>query len=73
MEYKFLRIYSNVFTVYLYETFVFTQHNEYEYTIGAIVTVAFIVMQLMYFGRWDYREEEGDEESVVSATLSEID
>lgn len=29
VEFTFLRIYSNVFTIYLYETFVFTQHNRY--------------------------------------------
>ena len=49
VEFNFLRIYSNVFTIYLYETFVFTQHNPYEYYIGAFITVLAIIFQTVYF------------------------
>lgn len=56
VEFKFLKIYANVFTIYLYLTFVFTQHNFYEYTLGAVVTIAFVVIQMMYFGKLNYKE-----------------
>jgi hypothetical protein len=61
VEFKFLKIYSNIFTVYLYSIFVFTQHDKYEYTLGAIVTLLFILIQLTYFRRKKEKVETDDE------------
>lgn len=53
VEFIFLRIYANVFTLYLYQTFVFTQHNQYEYTIGAVVTILAIAFQTLFFRKME--------------------
>jgi hypothetical protein len=51
VEFKFLKIYSNVFSVYLFVTFIITQHNPFEIIIGGGATVLAILVQLFYFRR----------------------
>jgi hypothetical protein len=49
VEFNFLKIYSNVFSVYLFLTFVITQYNEYEIVIGGAATVIAIFIQIFFF------------------------
>lgn len=49
VEFNFLKIYSNVFSVYLFITFIVTQYNEYEMIIGGAATVIAILVQTFYF------------------------
>lgn len=72
VEFNFLRIYSNVFTIYLYETFVFTQHNPYEYYIGAFITVLAIIFQTVYFRKLE-EQKSSDEDSFVSVSFGDIE
>lgn len=51
MEFKFLQIYANVFSVYLFATFITTQNQAYEIMIGGGATILAILVQLIYFRR----------------------
>jgi hypothetical protein len=51
VEFRFLKIYSNVFSVYLFVTFITTQNNTYETVIAGAATVLAILTQLIYFRR----------------------
>lgn len=63
VQFNFLRIYSNVFTIYMYITFVFTQQHIIEYFIGAVVTAGTILLQTIYFRKLK------DEESTTADTI----
>lgn len=49
VQFNFLKIYTNLFTVYMYIVFVFTQRHLLEYIVGAAVTVLALGVQLLYF------------------------
>lgn len=51
VEFKFLKIYSNVFSLYLFLNFIVTQHNPYEIIIGGGTTILAILVQVFYFRR----------------------
>lgn len=54
VQYRFLKIYTNVFTIYMYIIFVHTQRTNIEYIVGAIITALAIILQLVFF-----REKKG--------------
>lgn len=73
VEFNFLRIYANIFTIYLYETFIFTQHNEYEISIAAFVTLAVIIFQTVYFRKLENDKPDDDNDSLVALTLDDVE
>ena len=48
VEYNFLKIYSNFFTVYMCLVFILTQNLTYEVYISISITIVAIVFQLLY-------------------------
>lgn len=72
VEFNFLRIYSNVFTLYLYLIFVFTQKEILEYAIGGIVTIITMLFQTIYFRK--LREDVPNfDDSVIVQSLDELE
>jgi hypothetical protein len=72
VQFNFLRIYSNVFTVYMYIIFVFTQHTLLEYLIGAVVTIATVIFQTIYFRKLKI-EEDTTADTIVTDTLEDLE
>jgi hypothetical protein len=71
VEFNFLRIYSNVFTLYLYLIFVFTQKEILEYAIGGVVTIITMLFQTIYFRK--LREDVPNfDDSVIVQSLDEL-
>ena len=60
VQYKFLKIYTCVFTVYMYIIFVHTQRATIEYVIGAIITAFALVLQIFYFKEYKETQDEED-------------
>jgi hypothetical protein len=64
VQFKFLKIYTNFFTIYMYLIFVHTQRTTIEIVVGAIVTILTVIAQLLFF-RYHKKALEDDEELSV--------
>lgn len=72
VEFNFLKIYSNVFSVYLFITFIVTQYNEYEMIIGGAATVIAILVQTFYFRRLRDNEP-SSRDSFITLNLDDLE
>jgi len=48
VQFNFLKIYTNIFTIYMYIILVHTQKNLLEYIIGAAITAIALFFQVFY-------------------------
>lgn len=72
VEFNFLKIYSNVFSVYLFITFIVTQYNEYEMIIGGAATVIAILVQTFYFRKLRDNEP-SSRDSFITLKLDDLE
>ena len=72
VEFNFLKIYSNVFSVYLFITFIVTQYNEYEMIIGGAAMVIAILVQTFYFRRLRDNEP-SSRDSFITLNLDDLE
>lgn len=49
VQLNFLRIYTNVFVIFMFIIFIITQHSTAEYVLSSIVVIAAVLFQNIYF------------------------
>lgn len=71
VQFNFLKIYTNLFTIYIYIVYVYTQHTWIETTSGGIVTIIFLLIQIIYFRKEKIVNPDEDEKEIK--LLNEIE
>lgn len=67
-----MQLYANVFSVYLFTTFIITQNEAYEIIIGGGATILAILVQIIYFRRLrDHQPSSRD--SLVTLSIDGLD
>ena len=72
VQYRFLKIYTSVFTIYMYIIFIHTQKTNIEWIVGGIVTALAIVLQLLFFREHKGKIVDDEEEDQKVRLLSDI-
>jgi hypothetical protein len=72
VQINFLKLYTNIFVVFMFIIYISTQHSTTEYILGSVVASAAVLFQNIYFRRRAKNESEDDEEGNGPKTLDDL-
>jgi hypothetical protein len=71
LQLNFLRLYTNVFVLFMFVIFIATQHSTTEYVIASIVVAAAVLFQNIYF-RNNVRKGQDEHDEETAKTVDDL-